>query len=580
MRPVTTPLRIGTRGSQLALVQANWVAARLAEHGVATEITVIRTEGDDRPVDTAWGEGAFVGRIVGALLDGSVDLAVHSAKDVPTDEHPRLTIAAYPPREDPRDALVCRVRGTTLATLPRGARVGTDSPRRVAFLRAIRPDLQVHPLHGNVDTRLAKLDRGESDALVLAVAGLTRLGRADRIDDILPTSHVAPAPGQGSLALQVRADDDEAIAAVSLLDDAPTRAAVQAERALLNATGGGCRSPIGAAGLVDGATITLEAAAERSWVPTPDAALTSTGVVRVRGSAPVTGHRELAARLAARIVTLRARPRVLVGRQDEQAAPLLRALDAVGIDALTVPAIETVPVPAGGALDAAVAAAAAGDLIAVTSANAARGVLDAARRLAIAPARFAWAAVGDATAAILAGQGITEVFVPSAPDAATLAAELPLVPGRAILLPRTDIAGDTLPDALRARGAVVTTVVAYRTLEAPEASRPRLASALDDGPVDVLVVTSPSVARGLLALAADDAARARLLAAPVVAIGEPSADAARSLGFAPVLVAPSTDPDGLATFVATALGVALADGAVPHARTGPDPMPEPTGAAR
>ena len=239
---MTRTLRIGTRGSQLALVQAHWVADRLAEHDIPTEITIIRTEGDDRPVDTAWGEGAFVGRIVGALLDGAVDLAVHSAKDVPTDEHPQLVIAAYPPREDPRDALVCRDRGTTLATLPHGARVGTDSPRRVAFLRAVRPDLDIHPLHGNVDTRLAKLHRGDSDALVLAVAGLTRLGRADRIDEILPTSMLASAPGQGSLALQVRHDDDEAIAAVGLLDDPATRAAVQAERALLNGTGSRHRS--------------------------------------------------------------------------------------------------------------------------------------------------------------------------------------------------------------------------------------------------------------------------------------------------------------------------------------------------
>ena len=158
---MTRTLVIGTRGSPLALVQASWAAARLAEQGVTTEIRIVRTEGDDRAPDTAWGEGAFVGRIVAALVAGSVDLAVHSAKDVPTDEHPGLRIAAYPVREDPRDALVCRERGTSLATLPLGARVGTDSPRRVAFLRAVRPDLDIHPLHGNVDTRLAKLHRGD-----------------------------------------------------------------------------------------------------------------------------------------------------------------------------------------------------------------------------------------------------------------------------------------------------------------------------------------------------------------------------------------------------------------------------------
>ena len=236
---VTRTLRIGTRGSALAMIQARWVAEALATRGTATELVTIRTEGDQRAPDTAWGEGAFVRRIEAALLDGSVDVAVHSAKDVPTDEHPALVIAAYPVREDPRDALVCRVRGTTLATLPAGSRVGTDSPRRTAFLLAQRPDLAVHPLHGNVDTRLTKLDRGESDALVLAVAGLTRLGRADRIDEVLPLTLVASAPGQGSLAVQVRADDAEARDAAARLDDPATRVAVETERAILNRTGGG-----------------------------------------------------------------------------------------------------------------------------------------------------------------------------------------------------------------------------------------------------------------------------------------------------------------------------------------------------
>ena len=288
VRAVTRTLRIGTRGSALALVQANLAAARLAGHGVETEIHVIRTEGDDRPSDTAWGEGAFVARIVEALIDGTVDIAVHSAKDVPTDEHPLVTIAAYPEREDPRDALVCRERGTTLATLPMGARVGTDSPRRSAFLRAVRPDLRLHPLHGNVDTRLAKLDRGESDALVLAVAGLSRLGRTDRIDEVLPPDLVAWAPGQGALALQVRADDAEAIEAVATLDDARTRIAVEGERALLNATGGGCRSAIGVTGRVHGDQLELVAAAERTWTPEPDAAIPSVPIAWVRGTGPRT----------------------------------------------------------------------------------------------------------------------------------------------------------------------------------------------------------------------------------------------------------------------------------------------------
>jgi uroporphyrinogen-III synthase len=200
-------------------------------------------------------------------------------------------------------------------------------------------------------------------------------------------------------------------------------------------------------------------------------------------------------------------------------------------------------------------AAGDGDRIVVTSVNAGRSIVDAAARVAVDPRRFAWAAVGEASATALAAAGVADVFVPSRPDGDTLAAELPLVPGDRIILPRTDIADEALPDALRARGAVVTSVVAYATIEAPAASGSRLVAALDDGPVDAIVVTSGSAARGVLTLASDDAIRIRLLAAPVVAIGEPSAAAARELGFPVVLVAPSPDPAGLASFVARSLGV-------------------------
>lgn len=550
---MTRTFRIGTRGSALALVQAHWVADRLAEHSVATEITIIRTEGDDRPVDTAWGEGAFVGRIVAALLDGSVDLAVHSAKDVPTDEHPLLAIAAYPPREDPRDALVCRARGTTLATLPKGARVGTDSPRRVAFLRALRPDLELHPLHGNVDTRLAKLDRGDTDALVLAVAGLTRLGRADRIDDILPLDLVANAPGQGSLALQVRADDAEAIEAVGRLDHLPTRIAVEAERALLNATGGGCRSPIGATGTVSGDRLELVAAAERTWLPGAGALVRRAPVGWVRGTAPVDERRDLAARLAGHVVALRNGPRALVARPEGQAGPLLGALASVGVDAVHVPAIEIRGAPAGGELDAAVRATTPGDTVVVASANAASAALETMSRLGIDPAACRWAAVGHATAVVLRAVGVAGVFVPSAADAATLAAEMPLVAGDRILVPHGDIADPALTAALRSRGAEVREVIAYATVEAPEASRALLAAALDEGPLDVLVLTSGSTVRGLLALAEDDV-RAAILAMPVVAAGAKTATAASEAGFSLVLVAPAPDAASLADFTARALG--------------------------
>ncbi len=570
-RPVTTTtgrtrtLRIGTRGSALALVQARWVAARLGELGISTEVVVIRTEGDERAADTPWGEGAFVGRIVAALLDGTVDLAVHSAKDVPTEEPARLTIAAYPAREDPRDALVCRERGATLATLPPGSRVGTDSPRRTAFLRARRPDLRMHPLHGNVDTRLAKLDRGESDALVLAVAGLTRLGHAGRIDEILPSGLIPSAPGQGSLALQVRAHDAEAIEAVGRLDDPATRVAVEAERALLNGTGGGCRSPIGAVGTVRDGWLQIVAGAERTWSPAAGAPIAPPPVAWVTARGPVDDHLALAERLAARIVDLRVRPRALVARPAGRAGALLDALHVEGVAAVHVPAIEIEPADTG-PIDAAFAATQPGGWIVLTSVPAADAARAAVERTGIHAVDRRWAAVGEATAAALVADGMPAPFLPTVADGATIAAELPLEPGTHVLLPRADLAEVALPEALRARGAIVTEVVAYRTREAPLASRPLLAAALDDGPLDVLVLTSGSTARGLLDLAADEAIRTRLLSTPVVTIGEPSAAAARALGFTAVLTAPSQHASALAAFVAASLGVTADD-------RRPDPRP-------
>jgi hydroxymethylbilane synthase len=258
---VSVTLRLGTRGSRLALIQSNLIADALSKAGSSVELVTIVTSGDLRKPDTASGEGAFVGALETALLTGEIDLAVHSAKDVPIDPEDDLAIAAYPVRADARDALVARqsATATSLEALPTGSVIGTDSPRRTGFVLAARPDLRVVPLNGNVDTRLAKLDRGDVDALVLAVAGLARLGRADRITEILPVEVAPPAPGQGALAIQVRASDVDLRAALSAIDDSSTRAAVMAEREVLRLSGGGCRAPLGAFGFVEGATLTMTA---------------------------------------------------------------------------------------------------------------------------------------------------------------------------------------------------------------------------------------------------------------------------------------------------------------------------------
>ena len=259
-------LRLGTRGSQLARVQSQAVADALAARGVDVEIVPIVTAGDRRAPDTPWGEGAFVTALQEALTAREIDVAVHSAKDVPIEARPGLAIAAFTAREDPRDALVVRDGAATpgaragardLAALPAGSAVGTDSPRRTGFLLAARPDLRIRPLHGNVDTRLRRLDEGEVDALVLAVAGLVRLGRAGRIRDRLDPGVVPPAPGQGALAVETRASDARTRRLVERLDEPDVRTAVEAEREVLATTGGGCRAPVGALAIVEHGTIDI-----------------------------------------------------------------------------------------------------------------------------------------------------------------------------------------------------------------------------------------------------------------------------------------------------------------------------------
>jgi len=244
-------VKIGTRGSALALWQANHVAGllRARDPGLAVEIVVIKTSGDvrqDIPLQAVAGKGVFVREIEAALLAGAIDLAVHSAKDLQSDDPPGLTLAAFCERADPRDALVSPQHGA-LDQLPQGALVGTGAPRRIAQLAHRRPDLRFTEIRGNVDTRLAKLNRGEADALVLAVAGLERLGRADVITERLPTDVCLPQVGQACVAVQCRADDAAMISAVATAcDHAPTRAAVVAERAFLSLLGGGCTAPVAA----------------------------------------------------------------------------------------------------------------------------------------------------------------------------------------------------------------------------------------------------------------------------------------------------------------------------------------------
>jgi len=253
-----TTLRIGTRGSALALTQTGMVADDLADAtGVTTELVTITTDGDrsNEPLSRAGGAGLFTGALRDALLAGECDVIVHSLKDLPTAPHADLVVAAIPAREDARDAL-CARDGLTLKTLPEGARVGTGSPRRRAQLRAQRPDLEVVDIRGNVDTRLARVTDGDLDAVVLAAAGLRRLGRSDVVTELLDIDRWPTAPGQGALAVEVRRGQEDLVAAI---DHRETRAAVEAERHVLARLEAGCSAPVGAHALVDAGLLFLSA---------------------------------------------------------------------------------------------------------------------------------------------------------------------------------------------------------------------------------------------------------------------------------------------------------------------------------
>lgn len=289
-------LTIGTRGSKLALWQAGWVKAKLEEQGHECRLEIIRTTGDKItgvPLAKVGGKGLFTKEIEESLLAGAIDLAVHSLKDMPTALPDGLVLAAIPRREDPRDAMV----GAPLADLARGARVGTSSLRRAAQLLNRRPDLEIVSIRGNLDTRLGKAGR-EVDAVVLAAAGLNRMGWSGRIAELLEPEVMCPAVGQGALAIETRAGGGEAEKACRALDHAATRAAVTSERALLATLGGGCQVPIGAHARVDGPGIRL-----LGVVISPD----GRRLFRTSGEAPVSAAAELGRRIGEQLLDAGAR---------------------------------------------------------------------------------------------------------------------------------------------------------------------------------------------------------------------------------------------------------------------------------
>lgn len=289
-------LRIGTRGSMLAKWQAEYVRKMIFQKtGVDAEIVVIKTLGDkmqQASFSQIGGKGVFIKELEEALLDDQIDIAVHSVKDIPTDVPSRLCFPAVCRREDARDCLVSP-KGGTLSTLRNGARVGTSSLRRQAQLRHIRPDLDLRELRGNIDTRLRKAESGEYEAIVVAKAGLDRLGLSGRITEILSPEICMPAVGQGAIAVQARLRDEELGDALGVLDDAETRAAIMAERALMGALQGGCQVPLGAWARIERGELVMDAVV---------CSVDGQQIVKQHGSGPVDQAREVGQRLAEMLV--------------------------------------------------------------------------------------------------------------------------------------------------------------------------------------------------------------------------------------------------------------------------------------
>ena len=308
-----TVLRLGTRASALATTQSGLVADLIRQHlGREVELVEVSTEGDrsSAPLASLGGTGVFVSALRDALLAGTVDVAVHSLKDLPTTPADGIALAAVPLREDPRDVVVAR-DGLTLGELPVGSRLGTGSPRRVSQLEALGLGLDIEGIRGNVDTRIRKVREGEVDAVVLARAGLARLGRLDEVTEVLDPLQMLPAPGQGALAIECRSDDVDLLAALARLDDTATRAAVTAERAVLATLEAGCSAPLGAlAEVVEGED------GEELWLRAVALSLDGGLSVRMSTTGPVTEAEQLGIRLASSML-------------DEGAADLMEAAPPV-----------------------------------------------------------------------------------------------------------------------------------------------------------------------------------------------------------------------------------------------------------
>lgn len=538
-------LIIGSRGSKLAMTQSQHVADLLHDliPQVEVRIEVFSTRGDeilDKPLAEIGGKGLFTEELEAAMLEGRIDMAVHSMKDLPTELRDGLCIGGVPPRETPYDAFVSGAYAT-LDALPQGATLGTSSLRRKAQVLARRPDLQVVDIRGNVETRIRKTTDGTVDGAILACAGITRLRREDEIRQVLPPAIMLPAVGQGALAIEARSDDDELLELLQRISDRDAWAEITAERALLAALEGGCQVPMGALARVSGDILTLSACV---------CSLDGVRVVRTEVQGPVSEARALGDEAAARLreaganSLLHQRRAILDGktivvtRTTEQAGGLADQLRKLGADVVEFPTIEIVP-PAEyehcGLYELY-------DWVVFTSVN---GVQMFLKRLASegfgvdALAGVRIAAVGSATEAAAAAAGLRISLVPPEYVAESMVEAIrivePNLEGKQFLLPRADIARSILPDELRKAGAHVTELVVYRTVK-PQVEPSRIEALLARKP-SLVIFTSSSTALNFHDIVGDERLAILKRTAEFASIGPITTKTAENFGM-PIVIEP------------------------------------------